>query len=196
MAASQVCSHSGVPIRIQGEGVLAVVGSISQTAMAQLDYLDAETVVSLDSPRAVAEPEAADDTLEAVIETQREHGYAVLASAKTKADVSNTLQAAERLDLDEDAVHRRIATALGDTTSRVNNVRPLDGLLTTGGSVTSAVLDELDASRLEFTGREIADGIPLARIRGGSAAGTPLVTKAGSFGDTTIANCLDFLEMR
>jgi uncharacterized protein YgbK (DUF1537 family) len=190
-----------LPLLESGPGasaLLAVVGSVSETSMMQLEHLDADAVVSLDSPRAIEDHDAAvADAVEAVVQTQRERGYAVLASASTKGEVESTRRVAERLGLDDNAVNERIAVALSDATRRVNDASSLAGLVTTGGAVTTAVLNELDASRLELTGRSVADGVPLARVCGGDADGMSLVTKAGSFGSTTtIANCLDFLESR
>jgi uncharacterized protein YgbK (DUF1537 family) len=71
---------------------------------------------------------------------------------------------------------------------------PVDGLFTTGGDVTAAVLAELESHGLEISG----EVVPLAvagTVVGGPWDGLDVVTKGGLVGDvgTTVA-CLDHLR--
>ncbi|CQR48669.1 MULTISPECIES: four-carbon acid sugar kinase family protein [Haloferax] len=182
-----------------GEGaVLGVAGSISETSFEQLAAVPDDALVALDPEAMLERPEeAAASALGLLLDAQCVHGFAVVASAASPEAVDAVNRTADALGLDEAAVKDRIAAALRATVRTVHESRPLTGLFTTGGSTTIAVLDELDVTSLDLTGIELAEGVPLTRVRGGPADETLLVTKAGSFGDpTTIVNCLDFIGTR
>jgi uncharacterized protein YgbK (DUF1537 family) len=67
------------------------------------------------------------------------------------------------------------------------------GLVLTGGDVAAAVSKVLGATALWLSG-EISSGIPWGRLEGGSLQGSPVVTKAGSFGDdNAFLSCIDHL---
>jgi uncharacterized protein YgbK (DUF1537 family) len=64
-----------------------------------------------------------------------------------------------------------------------------------GGETAKRTLDELGAEGVELAGRPVEAGVPLGRIRGGALSDTPVVTKAGAFGDRgTILRCLGALS--
>ncbi|HLJ77192.1 MAG TPA: four-carbon acid sugar kinase family protein [Acidobacteriaceae bacterium] len=64
----------------------------------------------------------------------------------------------------------------------------------TGGDTALFVLRSLGASAIEMRS-EVAPGVPWGEIRGGVAAGLPVITKSGGFGDAgTLVACLDFLS--
>jgi uncharacterized protein YgbK (DUF1537 family) len=63
----------------------------------------------------------------------------------------------------------------------------------TGGDVAAAVSAALGATALWLSG-EISSGIPWGRLEGGSLHGSPVATKAGSFGDdNALLSCIDLL---
>jgi uncharacterized protein YgbK (DUF1537 family) len=63
----------------------------------------------------------------------------------------------------------------------------------TGGDVAAAVSAALGATALWLRG-EILSGIPWGRLAGGSLHGSPVATKAGSFGDdNALLSCIDHL---
>jgi uncharacterized protein YgbK (DUF1537 family) len=67
------------------------------------------------------------------------------------------------------------------------------GLVLTGGEVAAAVSEALGATALWLRG-EISSGIPWGRLAGGSMHGSPVATKAGSFGDdSALLSCIDHL---
>jgi D-threonate/D-erythronate kinase len=68
------------------------------------------------------------------------------------------------------------------------------GLVLTGGDVAAAVSAALGATAVWLSG-EISSGIPSGRLNGGSLHGSPVATKAGSFGDdNTLLACIDHLS--
>jgi uncharacterized protein YgbK (DUF1537 family) len=63
----------------------------------------------------------------------------------------------------------------------------------TGGDVAAAVCAALGATALWLSG-EISSGIPWGRLEGGSLHGSPVASKAGSFGnDNALLSCIDHL---
>jgi uncharacterized protein YgbK (DUF1537 family) len=67
------------------------------------------------------------------------------------------------------------------------------GLVLTGGDIAAAVSAALGATALWLRG-EISSGIPWGRLEGGSLHGSPVATKAGSFGDdNALLSCIDRL---
>ena len=169
--------------------LLAVSGSTSKLTRAQLKRLVSErdaTVVPLVLTRAsqpVPDVHATTTAaLDALADT-RGGQVVLLASVRTAGDV---------VDLGEDG-GRVLCAALGRITRAVIQQAPVDGLFLTGGDVTAAVLEQLEAR-----GLEAADEVlPLAvsgSIVGGPWSGLPVVTKGGLVGDagTTVA-CLDAL---
>src|SRR5829696_2893179 len=68
------------------------------------------------------------------------------------------------------------------------------GLVLTGGDVAAAVTGALGATALWLRG-EISSGIPWGRLEGGGLHGSPVATKAGSFGDdNALRSCIDHLS--
>jgi D-threonate/D-erythronate kinase len=68
------------------------------------------------------------------------------------------------------------------------------GLVLTGGDVATAVTTALGTTALWLRG-EVSSGIPCGRLEGGGLHGSPVATKAGSFGDdNTLLACIDHLS--
>jgi D-threonate/D-erythronate kinase len=86
-----------------------------------------------------------------------------------------------------------LPAALGRVTRQVLQEAGVDGVFTTGGDVTAAVLHQLDGQGLEVED----EVVPLAvagEIVAGPWAGLPMVTKGGLVGDAdTTVLCLDRL---
>ena len=97
--------------------------------------------------------------------------------------------------ISERVARERVTSALGTAAAHVWAAREPRGLFLTGGSVAKAVLGRLDAGGIALRGQEIAVGVPTGEVRGGRANGTPVVTKAGAFGDdSTIVDALEYLR--
>lgn len=165
-------------------GVLGVVGSASPRTFEQLGALEEGWLVVVDTDLAVRDPEAAArEAADRAADAMGRHGVAVLTAATSTADVEGTLRAGVAAGLTEAETRERIASVLGRSARTVSDTGEVDGLFATGGAVATRLLDSLDASGLGLTGREVTSGVPVSRIADGPAAGTPIVTKAGAFGD-------------
>lgn len=169
---------------------LVVSGSATELTRRQLARLVAERPCRTVAP--VLRPGSAvpdvDATVPRVVEAVQAAGpdeIVVLATVLDDTDL-RTLQDGEEAEL---------PAALGRCTRRVLQEVSVDGLFTTGGDVTAAVLRELDGQGIEVEG----EVVPLAvagEVVSGPWAGMPVVTKGGLIGDdrTTIA-CLDRLDV-
>lgn len=175
--------------------VVGVAGSTAPETREQVAAVSAEHVVALDPRTAVVDPDTAvaeaTDDCEAVLAAA---GVCLLTSARSDADVDTALDAGRAHGLDERDVRARVATSLSRVVCELWEHEPLTGLFVTGGSVATDVLDELDAVGVRLTGEQVESGIPIGRIVGGRADGTPVITKAGGFGGrTTIRASLAYL---
>lgn len=178
----------GIRPRRQGGATLAVSGSATELTRTQLQALvNARTVhvvrpVNLpDSP--VPDVDATTTKLVKVVEAARPGEVVLLPTVLAAEDV---------VPLRGDDGYA-LPLALGRITRRALEECAIDGLYTTGGDVTVAVLDELGSR-----GLDVEDEVePLAvagEIVDGPWAGMPIVTKGGlvGTGDTAVG-CIDHL---
>ncbi len=184
-----------VQLSPQSAGVLGIAGSTSQTTLGQLQSLPEDTIIHVDSVAVIEESEAAiSDAVAAARERVAAGQPAVITTATQPGDVSAALNAGSMAGLEEAETRDRIATALATVARRVIEAEGIGGLFLTGGTIARAVLETLAAARIELTGHTVAAGVPMGRLHGGIADETPVVTKAGGFGDQgTITTCLDQL---
>ncbi|WP_394740228.1 four-carbon acid sugar kinase family protein [Natronococcus roseus] len=177
----------------EGEGALGIVGSVNERTLEQLEAVPDDRLVELDPATAVANPREAGREAATELESiRRKHGRAVLTGATSRVDVDRASEAAVEHGVDAGP---RVAQALGVAAANATETDPPAGLLLTGGAIARAALEELSASAIALTGEAVVDGIPEGVIEDGPAAGTPIVTKAGGFGDRrSIVNCLNFLD--
>ncbi|GAB3499435.1 four-carbon acid sugar kinase family protein [Nocardiopsis coralliicola] len=136
--------------------------------------------------------------------TEEQPGYAAALAAEIAAALAATSfpdavvarTASEARDVVElpFAAKRALPRLLAEVVRAAVDAGAPSGLYTSGGDVTSAVLEELGAHAFEVGG----EVVPLAvhgTLVGGAYQGTPVVTKGGLIGDdTTVAACLDRLR--
>lgn len=169
--------------------VLAVSGSATELTRAQLAQLAVQRDVVLH--RVPTEPDSAvpdvDRTtklLDELLEQAPPGATVVLATVLDESDL--------RAVSSDDA--ERIPRALATAVRRNLERHAVDGVYSTGGDVTAALLRELGSTGLEVTD----EVMPLAvagGIVGGPWDGLPMVTKGGLVGDASAAvACLDHLR--
>lgn len=154
--------------------VLVVSGSSTDLTIRQLRRLKDDgsatilpAIISGDLPDIEANAQAIAAALNA-----RTHPVVAWASVLDRSDVR---------DLDP-ADAQRLPEIIGEIVRRALLLAGIDGLYTTGGDITAAVLTALRARGIEVEDQVL----PLAvsgTIVGGSRAGTPIVTKGGLIGD-------------
>jgi D-threonate/D-erythronate kinase len=179
----------GVDRTTQGTPLLVVSGSATELTRLQLQQLAAERSATVHrvptlASSAVPDVDAATAVLDRALATAGADDIVVFATVVGESDLRPTT--AE----DADRIPRRLAEAV----RRVMEKHAVEGLFTTGGDVTAAVLAELGSHGLEISG----EVVPLAvagTVVGGPWDGLNVVTKGGLVGDasTTVA-CLDHLR--
>ncbi len=180
------------PARITAEGgALGIVGSVSERSLGQLAALPGEWVFAPDPEELLADPESTGyEAGRRATERLADGEHAVLTAAPDRAAVERTHELGRKTGLGENEVRRRVRNALA-AEARAGFESDPAGLFVTGGDVAMAVFDRLDVGSLALSGEAIEAGIPVSRIDGGLADGTPVVTKAGGFGrEATAVNCL------
>ena len=86
-----------------------------------------------------------------------------------------------------------VAARLGQIVAAPEVSSQVGGLVLTGGDVAAAVSTALGATAFWLEG-EITPGIPWGVLEGGRLHGTPIATKAGSFGDdNALLSCIHHL---
>lgn len=171
---------------------LAVVGSVSETTIEQLDYVPDSQLFHLDPRsllnRSTDEAATVADRLDRSVPT-------VLTAASDQSTVDDTLAAGREHGLSDAEIRDRIATGLAAVAANACRITPPSGLFYTGGDVAVAGLDALETTTVSLTGATVDAGIPVGQLVDSIVADTPLITKAGAFGtETTISNCLDTLS--
>lgn len=83
----------------------------------------------------------------------------------------------QRADLDSD----KVADRLGSLAAQLIAASRAAGVVATGGDGARSVLLALQANGIALVD-EVMGGVPLGTLTGGTAAGLPVVTKAGGFG--------------
>ena len=173
--------------RAPGAPLLAVSGSateLTRTQLRQLSYERSAQVYRTVGDGAVPDVAATTKVLNAAIEEAGPGDIVVLATALEQADLCRpTAQEA-----------REIPRALARAVRRSLEIHCVDGLFTTGGDVTAAMLDELGSHGLEVSDEVVPLAVAGSLISGPWDA-LDIVTKGGLIGDanTTIA-CLDHLR--
>lgn len=170
---------------------LAVVGSVSETTLEQLDHVPDAWLLHLDplcmldgTPDKAAEVA---DRLERGVPT-------VVTAASERSTVEATLSKGRDRGLSDPEIRDRIATGLATVAGEACRITHPSGLFFTGGDVAMAGLRALETTTISLTGTTVDAGIPVGRLIDGVAPGMPLITKAGGFGgQTSIINCLDVL---
>ncbi|MCU4973044.1 four-carbon acid sugar kinase family protein [Halobacteria archaeon AArc-m2/3/4] len=187
---------ASAPNTTRKTGALGIVGSVNDRTLAQLDRVPDATVIALEPSDVLESPTTAGQEAGTRAGKRLAAGeIAVLTGARSNPDLEETLEIGRREGLDRSQVRVRVKRALARAGRAAVDVQPPAGLFSTGGDVTVAVCEALEASSVALTGEEIEDGIPVGRLETGPIAGTTIVTKAGGFGgESAIVNSLSRLR--
>jgi uncharacterized protein YgbK (DUF1537 family) len=179
MASAWSDAGSSEPATASARRVVVVVSSLHDVSRRQADHL----LTSLPDERVLLLAPSLDDALDP--STIAEWASARLADAAGLPEVvviaSPTERPAQKLG-GASTAPELIASSLATVTELVLGRDQVDTLMLLGGEGARAVLDRLGAESLLVLDA-IREGIPLARLEGGTADGMTVVTKAGGFGD-------------
>jgi uncharacterized protein YgbK (DUF1537 family) len=161
--------------------IMVVSGSLNAVSVRQSDVLTALPEVKripMDTGPLVDSPERADLALDRILSELQTtfagglNPFLTWVGPNPKQPPSNHRQHSRRLN-----------TALSILMERVgSDVRDIGGLLLVGGDTTEAVLTGFGAHGISMRS-EIMPGISIGEIVGGDANSTPVIAKAGGFGD-------------
>jgi uncharacterized protein YgbK (DUF1537 family) len=164
---------------------LAVITSLSSVTREQVRYAEKQGVGVVRYPihdilDGVVKPE---DFAEPVIALLQKGQDAMLVSASTydSAEVEKSGQAGARRGLSSEQVSEYVQSSLGPVTRKILETVTVSGLFLAGGDTAMGFFNAAGAKGSSIIA-EIAVGIPLMRLRGGSFEGLKVVTKAGAFG--------------
>lgn len=177
------CEHKS--ITCEDAPVLIVAGSISEITQKQIaKVLDEPNMqlVKVDVAQLIQDKTAEMQRCVAQLRTCFEQGQNVLlASAVNKKDVELSMATGWQYKMSEPEVSEQTATAMGSIVKELVDIK-LSGMVLTGGDTAIHVCRALAAEAIEIV-EEVAVGIPLGRLVGGSCDGLQVVTKAGAFGE-------------
>ena len=188
-ASLSLATALGITGRAEGDPVLVVSGSATELTRSQLARLAAE------HPVRVVRPVTTGDGLLPDVAATADALTAALAAA-APGDVVLLATVLDDTDVVEigPADAERLPHELARCVRRALERRRVDGLFTTGGDVTAALLAELAADGLDVED----ELVPLAvagTLVGGPWEGLPIVTKGGLIGDAhTIVGCVEHLR--
>ncbi len=106
----------------------------------------------------------------------------VVSSATVSRDeLGKTVEAGAACGMTPEKVSAWVAGLMGDIGCRIAQNVPVSGIFLAGGDTAISLIEKADADGAEILG-EVAIGIPLMRLSGGTLAGLRVITKAGAFG--------------
>lgn len=164
---------------------LAVVGSISETSLSQMEYA-AENGISIVTIQLndLLKPDSLPliSKYQELVHSSLSKGDTILTVTRKKEDYQKTIEAFESLGtVDRSEISRIVRENLAAIASEVVKAQRLSGLFLTGGDTAIEMIRALGASGSEIQ-EEITPGVVLGTLIGGIADGLKIVTKAGAFG--------------
>lgn len=118
----------------------------------------------------------------------------IAATTSCSNKIVNFKQTAMKLGITEEEISKRITEGLAQITVNVlRKTESIKGLYTSGGDVTVAVCNSLEASGIRVEG-EVMPLAVYSKLIGGSYNNMPIVTKGGLIGDEkALIKCVDYL---
>lgn len=188
------------PVKTKTGSVLTVVGSVNEVSLRQVEFLakyDKFMIINLQVERlfrsAGFEEEKAH--LCAMVDNAlRQEKDVVLCTARSKADVKNTLDQGEKFGLNSKEVADQISRQAGQLTAFLIRHFGLPAAVLTGGDIAIATYRALELQGVKII-EEVLPGIPYGTVDQGVNRGLKLITKAGAFGEKdALINCIKFLK--
>ena len=99
----------------------------------------------------------------------------------SRDELGKTVEAGAACGMTPEKVSAWVAGLMGDIGCRIAQNVPVSGIFLAGGDTAISLIEKADADGAEILG-EVAIGIPLMRLSGGTLAGLRVITKAGAFG--------------
>lgn len=191
----------GEPCIIPGRKVMLTIGSVTNLTRRQLEAFKVKynpLLAAVDSKALIYESssqEEIDRVVKTLIDNMDSYEVIGVITTNNEKEVLDLKSIAEQLGIVEDDVAHRISMGLANITRKIleHSDNKIGGLYTSGGDVTVAVCNELQA-----VGIEVKDEIlPLAvygRVVEGKYPHIPIITKGGLVGDNdALIKCVEYL---
>ncbi|WP_178139471.1 four-carbon acid sugar kinase family protein [Selenomonas ruminantium] len=162
--------------------VLIVAGSVSEKTHQQMQEVTRRNarLIKLPGEKVLTEDGFWQDCAAQVKQALAEGWNVLLATSESQQDVTAAVAAGSRAGLSGRDVSEQLAVVLGRIVAQLDMTK-LSGMVLTGGDTAVHVLKTIGARYIEVVA-EVATGIPLGKLHGGTGDGLWVVTKAGAFG--------------
>lgn len=186
---------------IPSQKLMMVIGSVTNLTRKQIEEFKlaySPLFLEVDAEKLIYDTTCQEEinrVSNVLLEKMNDYNIIGITTANNEKDILNLNSIAKQLNITEDEVSQKITTGLAKINKIVLDQSNLaiGGLYTSGGDVTIAVCNELEAIGIEV----IDEVLPLAvygKILGGKYHNTAIVTKGGLIGDEkAIIKCTDYI---
>lgn len=162
---------------------LAVVGSISENSLRQMQYAEQEGIEVLQiGVNDLFDKEQVMPIAAKAKELLNAKGKLILTAAKNRSDYEKTIKHATELGMSKDDCSWYVQKFLSDVTSNLLENIDLSGMFLTGGATAISVMDAINTTRVSIES-ELLTGTVYSTLSDGPHEGLNIVTKAGAFGE-------------
>ncbi len=168
--------------------VVVIAGSVSNITRGQVSKLiKLPDVVHIEiNPSALLRPETAPAEIQRCVKMTLSMAGSgrtvVITSGYSEETVSKTKDTGSSVGLSSQETAESVAASVGELCRQIATSMKLGGLVLTGGDIALSCCKALSATGFKVV-REVAPGIPVGLLTGGTCDGLMVVTKAGAFGD-------------
>ncbi|MTI59417.1 MAG: four-carbon acid sugar kinase family protein [Firmicutes bacterium] len=182
--------------------IVGIVGSVSEVSRRQVEYAEKKlklNVIDVDVEcllKGEYEEELSRIITRANQFIKEKRGDIIIRSARSRELVKRVKEIANQRGMNGLEISNLIAHFIGTIAKKLYLNKKVQGLLLTGGdiAVKSASLIGAEATIIE---NEVLPGIPVGVFKGENLPATPVVTKAGGFGDKeAIVEIFNYLRRR
>lgn len=162
---------------------LAVVGSISENSLKQVEYAEENGIEVLQiEVEELFDKKNIKPLAQNAISLLKTNGKLVITAAKNRSDYTRTLDYAKELGMSSEDCSWYVQKFLSDVTSYLLQEIELSGLFLTGGATAISVMDAINTTRVSIQ-EELLTGTVYSTLSDGPHQGLNIVTKAGAFGE-------------
>ena len=162
---------------------LAVVGSISQISLDQIDYAEKKgKEVLYISSKDIFDKVDINKYVNKAMSLLDLNKDVIITAARTKDDYQYTLKLGRENSLTKEDSSWYVKDYLSKVVQKIIKLKKISGVYLTGGDTAISIIDKLNGKGCIIES-EVLTGIVHSKLTGGKLAGLNLITKAGAFGN-------------
>lgn len=181
----------------QAPPVLAIVGSVSEKSLAQIQYAEQAGVTIFQvAPVDIFEPQFQRQYCQQIQAVLAAGEDVILTACKEKADYQRVLTIGAEKGFTKSQCSQQVQTCLASIATQVLKGQPVAGIFLTGGATAISVIEYLKGhgSRIH---EEILTGMVISQLISTEFPDLNMITKAGAFGDQSdLLYCIEKLKER